>query len=316
MPKSTTTKPRIIFFGSNQASALILQDLLNTKNMTVIGVVTQPNKQQGHTHQRTTPVAQLADSHQVPLLMPTNLKEITNTLKQLHPNLGVLFAYGKILPQETLDIFPKGIINIHPSLLPLHRGPSPLENTILSGDTKAGTSIMLITAKMDAGPILAQSSFSVPANITKSELWHQLLQTSRQLLIPTLQDYLANKIIPQPQNSTQTPSYSKIISKQDGDITPSTISSITLERMVRAYADWPGVRLPIIWRDKATTLTLHQVRPHSSASTNTVRLFCENKRLLLHLSDGCLEILFAQLPNKKIITGHDICNAGGPITLP
>jgi methionyl-tRNA formyltransferase len=111
-----------------------------------------------------------------------------------------LFAYGKILPDETLHLFPKGIVNIHPSLLPRHRGPAPLENTILTGDSEAGTTIMLITSEMDAGPILAQSSFSVDSSLSKQQLWDQLIAESRSLLLPTLRDYIAGAISPQPQD--------------------------------------------------------------------------------------------------------------------
>lgn len=310
MLKTTTnTKTRIIFFGSGQSSALILQDLLQEKDIAVVGVVSQSSKIHAHTHQRTTPVAQLAQVAKIPFFTPTKLTEITKQIRQLQPDVGVLFAYGKILPLETLDTFPHGIINIHPSLLPLHRGPSPLESTILAGDTTVGTSIMLITPEMDAGPILAQDSFTVPANIQKLELWEKLLKASRNLLVPTLRAYLSHTITPTPQDLSQKPSYSKLIKKQDGDISPKTMTAVQLERLVRAYSGWPGVRIPILLRNKPQTLSLHQVKIHDT-STNKIKLYCQNKHLLLQLSGGCIEILQAQLPGKRVVTGRDLCNVG------
>lgn len=310
MLKTTTnTKTRIVFFGSGPSSALILQDLLQEKDIIVAGVVSQSSKLHAHTHQRTTPVAQLAQASKIPFFTPTKLVEITKQLQQLQPGVGVLFAYGKILPLETLDTFPHGIINIHPSLLPLHRGPAPLESTILAGDTTVGTSIMLITPEMDAGPILAQDSFTVPADIQKLELWEKLLKASRDLLVPTLRAYLSHTTVPIPQDLSQKPSYSKLIKKQDGDISPKAITAVQLERLVRAYSGWPGVRIPILLRNKPQILSLHQVKIHGS-STGKTELYCQNKRLLLQLSEGCIEILQAQLPGKKVVTGCDLCNVG------
>jgi methionyl-tRNA formyltransferase len=309
-----TTKHRTIFFGSSAASALILEDLLHAPDIEVVAVVTQPPKDHAHAHQRITRVAQLATEHNIALFTPHKLQEITSTLTELEPEIGVLFAYGKILPDETLNLFPKGSVNIHPSLLPRHRGPAPLENTILTGDSQAGTTIMLITSEMDAGPILAQSSFSVDSSLSKQQLWDQLIAESRSLLLPTLRDYIAGAISPQPQDPGITPTYSKLLKKTDGDIDPEAVGAAELIRIVRAYAGWPGVRLPVSLRGKILPLTLHEVRQISSDKADAAQLSCQNKQLILHLKDGSVEILRAQLPNKATVSGQDICNAG-PIEL-
>ncbi len=314
MPNSTDIKHRIVFFGSSASSALILEDLLAETWLEVVAVVTQPPKEHTHTHQRVSRVTQLAQDNSIRLFAPRKLSEVTNDLAQLHPTAGTLFAYGKILPDETLNIFPKAIVNIHPSLLPKHRGPAPLESTILSGDEVAGSSIMLITPEMDAGPILAQTSFKIEADITKQELWEQLLKTSRELLIPTLRDYLSGSLTPQPQDESLAPTYSQLIKKQDGEVNPHTVSAIELTRRVRAYTGWPGTRLQVSVRGAAQPLTLHEIRIVSAQPTQAIKLSCENKQLLLHLADGVVEIMRAQLPNKSVVTGQDICNAG-PITL-
>lgn len=310
MPSTTNTKHRVTFFGSSPSSALILEDLLNATSLEVVAVVTQPAKPHAHAHQQLSRVARLAQEHNIKLFTPHKLSEVTQALTELKPTAGVLFAYGKILPDETLNLFPHGIINIHPSLLPKHRGPAPLENTILAGDSTVGTSIMLITPEMDVGPILAQHSFKIHDDITKQDLWEQLLHVSRKLLLPTLLDYLAGNIKPEPQDSAIKATYSHIIKKSDGDIDPHTTSAQQLTRLVRAYAGWPGVRIPILLRGKPQSLTLHEIKLSEAQASQSPELACENKQLYLHLKDGTVEILRAQLPNKSIVTGRDLCNTG------
>lgn len=312
MPKKTTNIkiPKIVFFGSSQSSAVILQDLIDSKRYEVVAVVTQPEKPHSHTSSRQSAVSRLAETHHIPVLAPTRLVEITDQLKKLEPKVGVLFSYGKILPNETISLFNYGIVNIHPSLLPKHRGPSPLESTILAGDTRAGTSIMLISQEMDAGPILAQKSFGIAKHIAKQELWDKLMIANRKLIMPALDKYLAGVIKPRPQSKSLDPSYSRMIKKTDGDIDLTTISAVELERAIRAYSGWPGVRIPIIWHQKPAALTIHSARLHELSGEQTARLICRDKKLLLALADGCLELLEVQLPGRKIITGRDFCNTG------
>lgn len=313
MPKTATStnKSKVVFFGSSETSALFLEGLIAAKEyqVVVVAVVTQVAKTHGHKSTRVSAVARLAENHGITLFTPAKLAEITDDLQKLQPQVGVLFAYGKILPNETIDLFPAGIVNIHPSLLPKHRGPSPLENTLLAGDTVAGTSIMLITQEMDAGPILAQSQFAIASDVSKQDLWQQLIGASRELLIPTLNQYLHNEITPCPQPKRVLPSYSRIIKKTDGDIDPSTANALELERTIRAYAGWPGTRIPIIWRGETVSLTIHQARLVSKNVNDQAGLTCADKMLILALPKGSLELTQVQLPGRKTITGKDFCNA-------
>jgi methionyl-tRNA formyltransferase len=312
MPKTATStnKIKVVFFGSSETSALFLEDLLASSQYQVVAVITQATRIHGHQSTRVSAVARLTESRDITLFTPTKLAEITRDLQKLQPRVGVLFAYGKILPNETINLFPAGIVNIHPSLLPKHRGPSPLESTILAGDTVAGTSIMLIAQEMDAGPILDQSQFTIAGDISKQALWQQLIAVSRKLLIPTLNKYLDGKITPRPQPKHVTPSYSRIIKKLDGDVDLNVANALELERTIRAYAGWPGTRIPIIWRGENTSLTIHQARLVSKNANNQANLACTNKTLILNLPKGSLELTQVQLPGRKIITGKDFCNAG------
>lgn len=306
---TNTKKFRTIFFGSLEASADVLSDLHDQDWLEIVAVVSQPHKEQAHTTHRDTPVTRLARELGLRVFTPRSLNpDFVAELGALKADVGVLFAYGKILPDNLLEIFPHHIVNIHPSLLPKHRGPAPLEATILSGDTTAGTSIMLITSDMDAGPILASEAFEISATISKIDLWSKLLSTSRKLLIPTLRDYLAGNITPQDQSTHQAPSYSHIIKKTDGDIDTTKMSAPMIERTVRAYKNWPGTRLHVMRNDSQAILTLHDVSVIESHTTDSPSLRCEKGNLVLQTIQGSIAIDRAQLPGHQIISGRDLCN--------
>lgn len=294
------------------ASAEVLEDLLSDDGLEVVGVVTQASKTHSHRSHAYTPVAQTAVAHNCPIFTPTKLTpDVIAELGDLKPDIGVLFAYGKMLPDGLLAIFPHQIVNIHPSLLPRHRGPAPLEATILHGDTTAGTSIMIITSEMDAGPILAQESFPVAAHITKQDLWTQLVHASRKLLLPTLHDYLEGTIRPQPQDETRGITFSHLIRKDDSRIKPQEITAVQLERQVRAYLGWPGSRLAVTRNGQSTELLIHEVSvlPDETPDAEP-SLSCEQRQLILALKTGRVRIDKAQLPGKGIVTGRDLCNSG------
>jgi methionyl-tRNA formyltransferase len=301
-----------MFFGSMAASAEVLEDVLSDDGLEVVGVVTQASKAHSHRSHAHTPVALTAAAHNCPIFTPAKLTpDVIAELSDLKPDIGVLFAYGKMLPDALLAIFPRKIVNIHPSLLPRHRGPAPLEATILHGDTTAGTSIMIITSEMDAGPILAQDSFPISAHIAKQELWLQLVQASRKLLLPTLHGYLGGTIQPQPQDDARDITFSHLIRKMDGMINPREVSAVQLERQIRAYLGWPGSRLAVTRNGRPTELLIHEVSVlPDEASSSEPSLSCEQRQLILTLKTGCVRIDQAQLPGKSIVSGRDLCNSG------
>src|SRR5581483_9225315 len=128
---------------------------------------------------------------------------------------AVLVAFGRIIPQPIIDLFPKGIINIHPSLLPKLRGPTPIETAILDGLTETGVSLMRLEAKMDAGPLYSQQKISLNGDETKLELATKLNKVGAELLINSLPAILDGSLIPKPQNNSKA-TYTKLITKDDG----------------------------------------------------------------------------------------------------
>ncbi len=166
---------------------------------------------------------------------------VTGKLPELKPHeakLAVLAAYGRIIPQKVIDEFPLGIINVHPSLLPLQRGPTPIEQAMLAGATKTGVSIMKLTAGMDEGPIYKQKSVQLTGKETKAELTQQLQQLGAELIFEVLPSIADGTLKPRSQPHPSRATYSKKLTKEDGQIDWSKPAEI-LEREIRAFALWP-----------------------------------------------------------------------------
>lgn len=300
-----TTRHKIVYFGSSEHSADILEYVLgNAPFLEIVAVVTQPQREHAHTHQADTPVAKVALQHGLPLLRPHRASECVPELQSLDPVAGLLFAYGQILKPDLLAVFPKGIINIHPSLLPLHRGPSPIEATILAGDTEVGTTIMRISEAMDAGPILTQSRFMIDPAIKKVDLTQKLISESKKILLPALKRYLGDSLEPTAQNDEKA-TYCKLLRKENGQVDLATTSALQLERMIRAYSDWPGVTVDL--PKKTNRLRIYTAH-HTNLPTSKPGVYAHQGQLLLATNDGVLAAELVQLPGKKILTAKDALN--------
>lgn len=149
----------------------------------------------------------------------------------------VIAAYGKILPNEILAIPSKGVLNIHPSLLPSYRGPSPVQSAILAGDNESGVTIMLTDEKMDHGPILAQQKISIEKKETSISLTEKLADIGGELIVRVIADYFTGEIAPSPQNHKNA-SFTKLLQKNAGKIDWQKNAEY-IERMMRAYLLWP-----------------------------------------------------------------------------
>jgi len=236
---------KILFFGNERLATGVhtgvptLQALLASGYEVPAVVVAQ--SQSGKSRQeRQLEVAAIAGQHDIPLLAPVDLAGARDQLAGFGAQAAVLIAYGKIVPQVILDVFPRGIINIHPSLLPLHRGPTPIENAILSGATETGVSLMRLSPKMDAGPVYAQQNVALDGSDTKQTLADRLSAIGVDMMLEYLPKVLKGLVEPVPQNS-QAATYDQLITKDDSQLDWTKPAS-TLEREVRAYAGWPRSR--------------------------------------------------------------------------
>ena len=232
-------KIKIVFMGTPEFSAIILKELCQSKYKPIL-VVTAPDKPVGRKQILTSPpVKVIAQKYEIPAAQPEKIASLKSEILNLKPDLIVVAAYGQILPKEILEIPKFGCLNVHPSLLPRWRGPSPIQYTILNGDEKTGVTIILMDEKMDHGPILTNSKLQITnPKITYLELHNKLAEIGAGLLLETIPKWIKGEIKPEPQDESKT-TYTKILTREDGEIDWKK-SAEDLERQIRAFDPWPG----------------------------------------------------------------------------
>ncbi len=237
------SKP-ILFFGTEDFSAVSLEKLI-AANFAIYAVVTKPDSKKGRGHKITPPLVKtIAEKHNIPVWQPIKVSEIEETIKKIPDVAGVLAAYGKIIPKSTLELFRPGVINVHPSLLPKYRGPSPIESVIFNRDEKTGVSIIKLSEDMDAGSIYCQKEIPLTGKETRPELYETLAHEGTELLTDNLESILNQTITPKPQNDREA-TYCKLLRKEDGWLKPSDMTADECERHVRAFLGFPRSRLEI-----------------------------------------------------------------------
>jgi methionyl-tRNA formyltransferase len=267
----THTSKTIVFFGTDEFSAASLRELI-AKGFSIGAVVTKPDSRKGRGRELAKPIVkEIAEANNIPVWQPLDINAIAEHVKKLKDPVGVLVSYGKIIPQSIIDLFTPGIINVHPSLLPLYRGPSPVETAILNGDTETGVTIMQLTAPMDAGPIYSQVTVPLIDVETAPELEAQLAELGAQELSLTLPSIINGTVQPTPQND-ELASYCQLLTKEEGILYTDKLSAEQAERHVRAYIAFPKTK---------TTIEGHLVVITKAHVTNT-----HNSPLDLPSNDG------------------------------
>jgi len=245
----THTSKTIVFFGTDAFSAVSLRELIE-RGFTIGAVITKPDSRKGRGRElQASLVKQIALEHSIPVWQPLKMAEIAEPIKELteasgDKPAGVLVSYGKIIPQSIIDLFEPGIINVHPSLLPKYRGPSPIESAILNGDTETGVSIMQLSAAMDAGPVYKQTFFSLDDTETTPDLEHKLAALGAQDLVTILPSIINGSLRPQAQDDSIA-TYCKLLSKDDSILATDTLTAEQAERRVRAYIAYPKTKVTI-----------------------------------------------------------------------
>lgn len=233
---------KIIFFGTPKEVVPVLENL--TRHFDVVAVITAPDQKSGRKQLLTPqPVKVSAQKLTIPVFQPHKLSESAAQIAKLDADLFIVAAYGEIIPESILKLPKLGAINIHPSLLPHYRGPTPIQTTLLNGDHASGITFIKMDAKMDHGAILHQ----IPVTLEKTDTFGWLMQSmfaqAAQILPGVIEDYGAGKIKPQPQDESKA-TYTKKITKEDGYIDLSeleTLKPLEIERRIRAYYPWPTV---------------------------------------------------------------------------
>jgi methionyl-tRNA formyltransferase len=287
---------RIVFMGVPEFAVPALARLANSE-YEVVAVYTRPDKPSGRGRGISeSPVKHIAEEMGLGVRQLESFKKTDDVvdLAGLKPDMIVVASFGIILPQSVLDIPTYGCLNLHPSLLPLYRGPTPIPAAILAGDDVTGTSIMLIDKNIDSGPILAQCKVSIEPSDTTESLTDKLAQISADLLMETLPRWLSCSITPQPQRHEDA-TYTKMLNKDDG-VLDWQLSAIELWRRVRAYYPWPVAFTS--WNDKG--IRILEALPQSGQLDVPGRVIdLGHGEVGIQTGSGILKLMRVQVEGKK-----------------
>ena len=229
------------FFGTGPLAESVLASLVRAEYVPTL-VVTKPDAPQGRHMQMTAPAIKTwCELKGIPVTQPESLKELgTNSpILTEHFDVIIVASYGKIIPNTILEKTSHGALNVHPSLLPLYRGPSPIESALLDGVTETGVTIIKLDSEMDHGPILTQSAFTINPQSTAGTLEVSCGQLGGELLVQVLPHYMDGTLIPKEQDHTKA-TICKKIEKEMGEITLTTKAD-EVRRKFRALTPWPGL---------------------------------------------------------------------------
>ena len=302
-PGRAADRVRTIFLGSGGFAVPIFEAVANHPRVELVGVITAPDRPAGRGKLlRPTPVALKARSTWAPLLRPARLRdpEALAEVEALRPELGVLADYGQIVPQAILDLPRHGILNVHPSLLPRHRGATPVAATIAEGDENGGVSIIVMDAGVDTGPIVTAAAWPLSGSETAPELEAEAAQRGAHLLGKTITSWIDGNRLVQDQGEGATTT--RPFRRDDARLDP-TRSAVELERGVRARTGWPGsfVETP------EGRLLVHRasVGP-SEPDDEPGRLVRHGRSIALATQDGRLVLDEVQLAGRRAVSGEEL----------
>jgi methionyl-tRNA formyltransferase len=232
---------RVVFFGTPEFAVAALTRLVES-GASVALVVTQPDRPVGrHGTPVPSPVALAAARDALTTEKPERLRgnaELVDRLKSIAPDVGVVVAYGRILPAEILAVPRLGFVNVHASLLPAYRGASPVQAALLAGERETGVVTMRVEEQLDSGPLYRTRRVAIPKRENANSLSRRLAGIGAELLVETLEGLEKGTLAARPQAGT--PSYCRPIRREDGEI-DWTRPADEIERRLRAFTPWPGL---------------------------------------------------------------------------
>ncbi len=312
---------RVVFFGTPQFAVPSLQALL-TAGYAVVGVVTQPDKPRGRgQHVTDSPVKRLAREHGVPVLQPERLKDenALAALRELAPDLGVVAAYGKILPAAVLATPRLGLINVHASLLPRYRGAAPVHRAVVAGDAETGISIMHVVQALDAGAVYKTATRPIGPDETSEEVEAGLARLGAGLLLEVVADIVAGNARSEPQDD-QASTYAPRLQKEEGPI-DWRMPSKAIHNQVRGLQPWPlactwlsGRRLIVLkTRDGGGADPTEPSAPAFDTALPGTIVGVLRDALRVQTGDGVLEVLVVQPEGRRAMSVRDFA-AGHHLT--
>jgi len=266
-------KPSIIYLGNEQLAQGLSEpitpilDSLIAAGYPIKAIFTHYHPGQKSRKERIPRVIKLANQHNIPLHTPNNKRELIDTIKPIisnldQPPIGILAAYNILIPNEVLELFePTGIINLHPSLLPLYRGSTPIESAILDGVNHTGISLMKLSSGMDSGPLYFSQHIDIFPTETKDQIYNKLAKSGANAIISLLP--VVKSTTPTPQSDTGA-TYTEKLDKSMATLTPGTKPAERLAREVVAYAGFPKSKLTLNGKICTITATHAADQPQTS----------------------------------------------------
>jgi len=282
----------IIFMGTPDYAKVILDRLIQTSNINVVAVYTQPDKPVGRKKVMTPPeVKVLAEDNSIEVYQPNRLRDADTVqeLLKIECDYIVVAAYGQILPREILDHAP--CINLHASILPEYRGASPIQQTLLNGDKQTGVTAMLMEEGLDTGDILKIKTIDVSDDEMVESLFNRLTDVAADLTVDVLQNYSSFTAVPQDDRLS---THCTKITKADGEV--EFLNAVTLYNKYRAFTPWPGVYLN-------SGLKLKKISLENETSSNRTGeiLKVDSDSIVVGCSEGSIRVYSVQAPSKKEI---------------
>lgn len=290
---------KTIFFGTEKFAANILEAMINSQNFDIILVITQPDRPVGRKQEmQKPPVKIIAEKYNLKIDQPETLKEY-NFPEGV--DLSVVCEYGLIIPKKIVESPRYGSINVHPSLLPKYRGASPIQSTLIAGDTETGVSIMLMDEKMDHGPILSQEVVKIDNTDTYTTLTEKLLKTAISGLLEASQGYISGKISPKTQDDSQA-TFCTLFTKESGHVDWNKTKE-EIYNLGRGLEVWPG-----LWTMLGEKrLKLLEIKP-STEKINLGKIKIIGPQIFVGCQNGSVEILKLQLEGGKPIDSKNFLN--------
>jgi len=311
MPKTKkTSKLRIIFMGTSALAEVILESLLKEK-YNIVAVFTQPDKKAGRKKElKISPVKSLARKHKIPIFQPEKFDEdVISEIKKIKPDLIIVAAYGKILPKEVLETPGFGSLNVHASLLPKFRGPSPIQNALMAGEQETGTTLMLMNEGIDTGDIIARKKIKINPNDTFKTLSLELSKLSAKFLLENIPLWIEGKLKRKKQDETQA-TFCQLIERNDGRIFWNETAK-NIYNKYRALYPWPGVFC--FWENDGSLkrIKFQKISLQKDSSQDKRRageVFQLKNKIGIQTADNAVIADIIQLEGKKSLAAKEFIN--------
>lgn len=294
------SKIKILLAGSPKLALPAFQAIFNDDRFQVVGLLTQPDQPAGRGWKLTPPPAKVwAVENNLAVWQPEKLKTWLPALAEIAPDIVVVIAYGKLIPETLLELPEFGWINVHGSLLPKYRGAGVLSAPIINGDQQTGVSIMKLVKELDAGPVIAQAKITLAGDETMGSLASKTGNTAAAILPDTLIGYIDGRLNPLPQDDSQA-SYVGLVTTEDAKLDWQK-PAIEIERLVRAMQPAPGAWTT--WRDQRLKIITVQLSSQSWLNPGKVGLI--DGQLAVGTSQGSLIIQRLQMAGRQAVSGAE-----------